>query len=409
MRYRPHIRAGEIRETIMLRSMSWMLWSLLLVAVPAVADSWMPARIETSVSPDGMWRLTVHPRELSSNLDYFEDLTQERPQPGGRPDSTQTHALGHMEHQTNGQWRTVWRKPLENDVAPVNVVVADDGHVVTFDNWHSTGYGPHVVVIYDPSGNRVRALSLLDFLPEHYIEVLPHSVSSIRWRGTPRISEDGSQAIVPVIVPYVAESESDSDDEQRYVDVRFVLRTGQLRSGEDASWIEAVASAHRAARAAEEAQARALANFIAPLQAPQGPGTSAWYRYLEEAHARLEASETYIFPGITVVASPDSEDWPASIERLRDRFRHAPGHVMIGSPSQTGLVSALTTEAARVEPGALFNVRVYVAVDRDHMAAVETALAPTGATYVPIDIGQAIAQRPERLERYLKDREADKP
>lgn len=393
----------------MLRSMSWMLWTLLLLAVPAVADSWMPARIETYLSPSGMWRLTVHPRELSSNLDYFQDLVDQRPKPGGRPGTTQTHALGHLEHHSNRQWRTVWKEPLKNEVAPVNVIVADDGHVVTFDNWHSTGYGPHVVVIYDPRGHPVRALSLLDFLPEHYIEVLPHSVSSIRWSGTPRISEDGSQAIVPVVVPYVAESGSDDDSEQRYVDVRFDLETGQLKSNDDASWIEAVASAHHAARAAEEAQARALATFIAPLQAPQKPGTSAWYRYLEEAHARLEAGETYSPLGITVIASPDSEDWSASVRRLRDRLRDAEGHVMIGSPSQTGLVSALTAEAARIAPGALTGVRVYVAVDRDHKAAVEEALAPTGATCVPIDIGQTIAQRPERLERYLKDLGANKP
>eukprot|EP01035_Chromulina_nebulosa_P009054 gene9054-12233_t len=60
-----------------------------------------------------------------------------------------------------GHWSTVWRKPLVNDVSPVSALVANDGgHVVTFDNWHSMGFGDDAVVIYGPDGAVVRAMAL---------------------------------------------------------------------------------------------------------------------------------------------------------------------------------------------------------------------------------------------------------
>ena len=98
--------------------------------------------------------------------------------------------------------RQVWRRPLLNEAAPVEVVVADDGrHVVTLDEWFRLGFGPHVVVLYGHDGTPTRALSLDEFLPANYIAALPHSISSIHWRAAVRSSPDGRSARIPVAVP----------------------------------------------------------------------------------------------------------------------------------------------------------------------------------------------------------------
>jgi hypothetical protein len=59
----------------------------------------------------------------------------------------------------------------------------------------------------------------------------------------------------------------------------------------------------------------------------------------------------------------------------------------------------------RVFPGFLAKARVYIATDNAHMPAVRSALLPTGAKIIQLDIATAIPQREERLEE-LRRREA---
>jgi len=130
-----------------------------------------------------------------------------------------------MERKQGGRWQTAWKAPLVNDVSPIEAVVSNDGMVVTFDNWHSVGWGDDAVVIYAVDGSQIRTFGLSAFLPEHYINALPRSVSSIHWRGKPRIDESVRELVIPVVVPS-ADGTAAYTDKERFVDVRFRLADG---------------------------------------------------------------------------------------------------------------------------------------------------------------------------------------
>jgi hypothetical protein len=86
-----------------------------------------------------------------------------------------------------------------NPVGPVTALVSNDGrYMATFDNWHSTGHGDKVVVIYRSDGTVVNNLGLDDFLTEEDIESLPRSVSSIQWSGKHRFDESQGLLVLKV-------------------------------------------------------------------------------------------------------------------------------------------------------------------------------------------------------------------
>src|SRR5690606_21835090 len=145
-----------------------LLCSVLLLGT-ALADSWAPPSVESYVSVNGKWKLTVYPRGLSSQFDYFQDKVDGKPNAGGIPGDSQASPIGHMQHRRDGRWRTAWKAQLVNDVAPAQAVVANDGTTATFDNWHSVGWGDDAVVLYAPDGQRIRAFGLSAFLPKQYI------------------------------------------------------------------------------------------------------------------------------------------------------------------------------------------------------------------------------------------------
>jgi hypothetical protein len=140
---------------------------------------------ETSYYSGGReFRLTVFPRVISSAEDYFRQSDRgagKRGQKAGERDT----CVGLLEKlREDGSYVAVWRRDLVNDVSPVSALVTADGrHVVTFDNWHSMGYGKDVVVIYGPEGGLVTSLGLAGFLSEEQIARLPRSISSIQWGG----------------------------------------------------------------------------------------------------------------------------------------------------------------------------------------------------------------------------------
>ena len=119
---------------------------VVLLATTARADSWLPPSVQSYSSANGSWKLTVYPRGLTSQLDYFKDKVDGKPHAGGVPGDTQASPIGHMQRKQGGRWLTVWKAPLVNDVSPVQAVVSNDGIAVTFDNWHSVGWGDDAVV-----------------------------------------------------------------------------------------------------------------------------------------------------------------------------------------------------------------------------------------------------------------------
>lgn len=381
-----------------------MLFSMLFVG-SAMADSWLPPGVESYSSSNGTWKLTIYPRALTSPLGYFQDKVDDKPNAGGVPGDMQKSPIGHMQRKRDGRWQTVWKAPLVNDVSPVEVVVSNDGVSVTFDNWHSVGHGEDAVVVYTANGEPVRKLALSAFLPQYYIDALPHTVSSIHWRGKPRIDEQRRQLVVPVVVP-TAEAQDAEVEKPGQVDVRFALADGSLVPTEGKAWRDAIASATRADARRKELREEEKQRFVSPLVAPKDGDVTSWGHYLIDAFFRVQPDEESDFPATYVV--PLATDPKFALlsgylgEALSDDM-NADGVIMVASPSQDVLVEALGKQARRAKPGWLQKARVYVAADDAHMPAARAALAHTGAQVLQIDIDEPIPQRKDRLERYLRN------
>ncbi len=71
---------------------------------------------------------------------------------------------------------------LKNPVAPLFALVNDEAELVTLDNWHNSGLGKSVIVIYKADGSVRRQFSLLDIFGKNDILKFESSVSSINWR-----------------------------------------------------------------------------------------------------------------------------------------------------------------------------------------------------------------------------------
>jgi hypothetical protein len=183
----------------------------LLVGSAVMADTWERPRVMTYMSRESTYRVTVYP--ASTN-----------------PSTYPAHAVcdAMLEKLEKNTYRQLWRKPLVNGEAPVEILVAErSGHIVTFDEWGQMGYGDTVVVIYSPYGTLVRKLALGDLVTPAEIEAMPRTVSSILWRGEHRFSPD--EELVEVSV-FAGESWW-SGPEFRKVSVRLsdgaVIRTDQ--------------------------------------------------------------------------------------------------------------------------------------------------------------------------------------
>lgn len=107
---------------------------------------------------------------------------------------------------------------------PHKALVSNDGrHVVTFDGWYSTGYGPNVVVIYQEDGTVTRHLALEDFLSQQEIFSLPRA-RSIDWSGDHFIREDDGALVLRVVRPVCVPTE----EPRGFFDVEIDLETGTL-------------------------------------------------------------------------------------------------------------------------------------------------------------------------------------
>ena len=79
---------------------------------------------------------------------------------------------------------------LLNPIAPVFAALANDGSLITLDNWHNMGIG-QAIHIYTPSGKHRRSYSLGDLYSEAQLARMEMSVSSLWWRcGEPILEAD---------------------------------------------------------------------------------------------------------------------------------------------------------------------------------------------------------------------------
>jgi TonB family protein len=165
---------------------------VLLLTLSARSDEWYMPERQSFTSTDGRWRLVVTPGHIDSQLAYFTDKVNEVP---ATPDN---RARGALYRKRAIGWKLMHRWTLVNEISPVSALVANDGTVVTFDNWHGMGYGDDVIVIYAANGELVRKLGLSDLMDEADILQLPHSTSSIQWAKTYRIDEQRHNVVLQV-------------------------------------------------------------------------------------------------------------------------------------------------------------------------------------------------------------------
>jgi hypothetical protein len=76
----------------------------------------------------------------------------------------------------------LYQRKLVNEVAPVQILVADGGQLVTVDEWSKAGY-KHVVVIYDHKGKVVVDCALEQVLLPEELPAIEVTESSRWWRA----------------------------------------------------------------------------------------------------------------------------------------------------------------------------------------------------------------------------------
>lgn len=190
------------------------------IAGGAAADSWTLPDTTRVCSRDGRHCAIVIPKPIESQLRYFEDHVNGAENPGAGPQKPRTAKVTLQRRTEKGQYKIVAAFPLLNEVAPVTVLVSSKGDVVTFDNWHSVGYGDDVVVIYRNDGTIVKQYSLEELLSKQTVENLPHSVSSIWWGGAHYLDEKAGQVVLLVAI------EGGEMHNAKYRTLRLDLATG---------------------------------------------------------------------------------------------------------------------------------------------------------------------------------------
>ena len=213
----------------MLLKLTISLFTLnILFVTPAVtwADSWALPKERTVCSANNKYCLKVIPKKLTSQLDYFEDKVDEKENAGADNKIKNNKCRGiFYVRNANGKLQKRWEIDLVNEVSPVDILVSNEGeHVITFDNWHSVGYGDDVVAIYSASnGKLIKNFGLSAFLTEQDISSLPRSISSIWWGGKHFLDPENQQLVLQV-----TKGKMTFDKDVEYFQVRVDLTDGKV-------------------------------------------------------------------------------------------------------------------------------------------------------------------------------------
>lgn len=390
--------AHAMMKAIMRVSTSALLACL---ATPALADQWLPPQTTVLETADHGARLTIVPRPVSSPLAYFTDKVENREPAGAAPGASAKSAMAILEtRDAAGHWTKAWSRPLLNDVAPVETVLANGAQgFVTFDNWHAMGYGPDAIAVYDAQGRLVRNLAVEQVLPPWFVAIQAHSVGSIWWRDTPHLSTDGKSVVVPIALPQPGE-ELDGPE----LDLAIRLADGAILGLAELPWQTALGQAAKLAREACGQQLAESAQWNAPIAAPVAGDERAWYSYLREILFRDPKTPIADpdFPDTVVLMPSGGKEQAtdrADLEALltRQRARPGPDVRVIGSPDIAELVAEIDHVAARLRPGGLRGVDLVIVVDASRSERVTHALAASQARLRLVDPNISIAQRTERM------------
>ena len=146
------------------------------------ADSWMNPESKNYTSENGEYILTVYPTQIPKKYYSWLNAKPKKKSKFSVSDTIIIYCNAILKKIEDNDTIEVWNKKLINKVAPVDVIVANDGEsIITFDNWHNLGYGVDVMTCYDKHGNLTRRFSLEDISP-FPINDYKFSISSIWWR-----------------------------------------------------------------------------------------------------------------------------------------------------------------------------------------------------------------------------------
>jgi TonB family protein len=189
------------------------------------ADTWRLPKKEKYHSPNKKFYFEVTPKNLESQLKYFQDKVDGNKNAGALDKTKENRAIGAFyARRFDGGYSRKSKFFLSNEVSPVSAIVSNNGeYVVTFDNWHGVGYGDDVVVIYRSDGTMVKKFALEDLLTEGDIETFSRSTSSMSWGGEHKIDEASNLLVLKV----VANGKSSWEDTAKFHELKVDLATGQ--------------------------------------------------------------------------------------------------------------------------------------------------------------------------------------
>ncbi|KPF82140.1 hypothetical protein [Novosphingobium sp. AAP93] len=350
---------------------------------------------------------------MTSTLDYIADKVDGKEPAGAPRGSAAASATAKLEVRSPaGGWVTKWTKSLVNEVAPVYVVVAPEGKAfATFDNWYSVGFGPSAIVVYNGSGVATKAFALDSIFPDWFVSALSRSVSSIQWRGQPRLSGDGTEVLVPIDLPELERTPGQSGPQ---LELRIRLADAAIVGLDDAAWRDALRNAAKVAHEQCIAKLAETEAWNAPISAPVKWDEVAWHHYLNEIGFRTvpgAIGDDGPVIGTTVLRPGNASDFRASLKWLQEAVTErsfSPGYDIrvIGSPDMQSLGARIVEIAARIKPKRLTGVRFIIVADPATGPAIETALSRTGATVTIMDPNRQIPQIPGRMD---KTTESERP
>lgn len=194
---------------------------LLLFVTNSFADSWALPTEKTYCSENKKFCFKVVPKKLESQLSYFQDKVDGKENAGANKTQKENYCKGEfLAQNSKGKLEKKWTTKLVNEVSPVHTIISNDGkYIVTFDNWHSVGYGDNVVAIYSSEGKIIKNFGLNYFLTPNEVSNLPMSVSSIWWYGKRWIDENKKELVLEVV---------ESEAAKKYFQVRFNLSDGKF-------------------------------------------------------------------------------------------------------------------------------------------------------------------------------------
>ncbi len=319
--------------------------------------------------------------------------------------------MARMERREGLRWIEVWKRPLLNDVAPVEVLVSSDGLVVTFDNWHSMGHGEDAIVIYAAGGQPTCQWSLDDLLPMTWVDNLPRSVSSIQWRDDVSIRPGTHHVRIPVALPLDTsgrtsdESMLDASENSGFIELHIDLQTCAIRPPKRETWERAMSVATAAQKNGDFAREGAMAEFRAPLHAPAHADETEWRRYLAQALDRAtDSADKYpsAFDVVLVSTTHDNGQHSSGLRGRLDDCANEPSTIIVGSPSQAALVEALVSAGRGIESEALVATTIVLVLDDGHYAQGAAALAASAARLVQVDPTRPLPQSAANLAAMSK-------